>query len=392
MRHFRALVFSPFALGKAGLVGILFLTMLRFGAASEAALIGRAALLQACAMLAFAFIKFGSDVELVKDAAQPGADKARLRGAYAVALARRYVLCLPVGIALSYLMPVIEIPTAVAIVTFGFVLSLGNLLRVSVNPNVQLFYDATFLLLFIFYGAYLLEMNVDTVFYTFVSLHLLVTTLVVGRHMHFIGPQIRSATNFFYFGSELTIMLYTQLAVILLAVSLGDVQVGGFRAVERLAFAGTFLLFVANNRAFYDRVQIGSENFTLSEYIRRFSFPCSLFYLSVLSTLLLISITSYGIVLREHFSWFLMLAAGHFVSAAAGPVGTFLNVMHHERTVLVTNIIAVSLFASASGLAYLLDLPSLVIAGLALATAFTNFSQFIVLARLLSNQEQQTQS
>ncbi|MBZ6377433.1 hypothetical protein B5C34_04960 [Pacificimonas flava] len=384
VRRLAALVLSPFALAKVILVGALFLTMLRFGAASEAAVIGRIALLHAGAMFAMALTKLGSDVELARDAREAEADVRRLRGDYAVSIGARYLLCLPVAVGLSFFWPEVGPLMAVATTTLGFSLTLGNMLRVSLSPNVQIFYDATFVLLANFYLALVLGLDVDLVFLAFAFAHVTATLVFLARHSHltFRRPSAARA-NLFYFGSEFTILIYTQIAVILLALVLTEREVGAYRAVERLAFAGTFLLFVVNNRAFFDLIKDGMETVTARQYLQRFSLPCATFYVAVLAALAGIAATPFGSVLREYSSWFLLLAAGHFMSALAGPASTVLNVLHRERTVLAMNIASALLFAGMSAVAIWWGRPTLIVAGSALATGATNGVLFLLLLRLL---------
>lgn len=376
----RYLLLSPFGIAKATLTALLLFTMLRYGGGKDAAAIGNIALLTSAGMFVAAFLRLGMDVSLTQEIAGGSTEASALRGQYVRGLSHRLVLALLLALIIGSAGGTLTRLGYVAVVVFGLSQCLATLIRITVNPNTQAFYDITSMTLLALYTVIATGAPADVVVLGWSTVYVVLTiTALLKKGLLNVRPGRSTSPNAFFFTSELVILLRTAGTILALSAVLTDAELGTFRAVERVSYGSTFVLLIINNRVHYDVGRKSAGIADLRAYLRSYCGPAVAFFGAYVTFLLVLGQFPLGAVLVDNALILGILLVGYLVSSAAGPAASLLNVLGQEMRVLLAHCLAVGWFIVCWTAAYYMDTPTLVIVGMSGGLVISNAYLFGVL-------------
>lgn len=349
------------------------------------ALFGRMAIFYSMAFGLAILAKGGGDVVFTKELAEantadgkPGIRMPILQ-TYLVAAMSRLSLAALVVLPIIYLVAGLGVPEVLGLLLITVVIVVGNALRICVSPNFQIGFDNTTFTIFVICLSMYVGLDIPAsaallagilvAIYTFTLIRLRLSRVRVR------DVSVSHTTSMPYMVSELTYYSLGFAIPILLSFATDMQQVGQIRSIERLVFAGTFILFLVNNRLFNDLSRDGPRLMSPASYFKSYSAPCAVFFLAVMAVLILGAALGYLQNLAAAPAVFAVYAVTQFVSVACGPVSGYLNFLGKERFVLASTLVGAITVLATTTAAIATDNPFLIVLGGGLGITVANIAQ-----------------
>lgn len=271
----------------------------------------------------------------------------------------------------------IEATGVIGMVLLAIAIVVGNALRIAVSPNYQIGFDnSTF-------SSTILTVTI----FTSIPIHLAILGYSVGLlAVYGFGyvrqPKFKSIkvsffgfSSTYYFLAELGYFVLGYTTIVLLVVAIGSEIAGVIRSVEQVVFAGTFVLLLTNNRLFHDLSRGDRSSLRFSEYLKRYSLPGFLFFITVFAGIVVAA--RFGLVpnIAAMPAVFLLYSLGHLISVTCGPVSGYLNFVGEERFVTLSILAGTVPFAIFAMLAFQFENGHLLVLGSVLGTILVNLVQ-----------------
>lgn len=372
------LLISPYAIARIGLTGFATLLASQAGIWFENSMFGEIAVFYAIAYGVAIVAKGGGDAVFTRTLAA-GADHTLALSAYLSASMSRLILAIVPAGAIGVWQFNYGLLEITAVCALSVVIVMGNALRISVSPNYQLGYDSSTVTIvaILFTTVFAAPIWISGMCLAVVLAILQLFALAKEKSLKLhpsaptkvsSGPYLMSETSYFLLG----------FAAPGLIALLADMElVGALRSIERLAFAGTFALFIMNNRLFYDFSHGTQTLGSILEYFRRYSLPSTLFYLIVIT--ILSAVAALGLVpnIAAQLTAFLLYAFAYFVSVACGPVSGALNFLGEDRFVMMSSLFGAAIVILLLIFAVATQSPMAIVFGSAAGLAVTNLLQIV---------------
>ena len=353
MKQIAQLLTSPFAVFRILITVLSTLLALQSGEWFDNSLFGAIAIVYASAYgLALlsklggdsAFSRSQSDVEL----------RSELLKCYILTCIKRLIVISAILTPLLYFEFEYSMELWSSTVLLSATILIGNALRISQSPNFQIGCDNSSVTVFAIIFSVALGAPVWLACLTLSACMIAWQTYNLAR-IGSLTTHLTRVTNYrsiYYLASEGSYFTLGFAMPSLVSLFADLNTVGEIRSVERVAFAGTFVLFIVNNRLFHDLPRLSSDTIEIGSYIQKYSIPSAIFFLAVFSVVFLMAGAGYAPNIESQMAIFLCYGFAYLVSTACGPVSGALNYLGDEKSVFLSSMVGAVIMVLSIIIAY----------------------------------------
>lgn len=332
--------------------------------------------------------RFGGDPVFSRALRAAGGSSEALKEYVSTSIVRSLLAAIPV-LFVAYEVFAFSPLSVVGIFLLAIAILLGNSLRIAVSPSYQIGFDNSSFVAAVLTAAIFASSPIELAITCYSVVLLIVFGIGYFRQtgVSFTGATRVGYSSKYYLTAELGYFALGYTTPTLLVLATGAEMAGTIRSVEQVVFAGTFVLFLTNNRLFHDLSRSGDEFMSFSAYLKRYSLPGFLFFVAVFAAIVLAA--QFGAVpnIAAMPIVFLLYSLAYLVSVTCGPVSGFLNFSGDERYVTLSILVSMVPLAILAVLALRFENGLLLVLGSVVGTLIANLAQTYRLYAKLSHRK-----